>query len=74
MTDSYPDVDLNTTSDIQHDLAMSLASGNPLDALDLTMIALLEQRKEPQPVNAMWVYDTCVRFGKRLVYQLGDWL
>jgi hypothetical protein len=64
--------DYEDTRDIQHDLAMGLASGESIEGDDLNRAFYNEliKRGEKIPVNCKWVYDPYSYMNKKLQYDL----
>lgn len=76
--DTTFDIADDLTEDIQHDLAMTLASNrngfglDTDDAIIAELTAELKRRGEPLPINCRWESSPYSPFGKRLRYDLGD--
>ena len=58
-----------STEDIQHDLAMSLADGEDGE-FEASMKVELARRGAALPVECRWVYDYYARGGRRLKYEV----
>ena len=74
--DATFDIADDPTEDIQHDLAMTLASEHTLGIDDGEIARLnaeLKRRGAPLPINCRWEFSPYAPFGKKLCYDLqGD--
>jgi hypothetical protein len=69
--DNENELEYIDTADIQHDLALGLASGETLDnSLNAKFAEELRKRNAPLPINCRWEYDIYAYMKQRLHYDL----